>query len=247
MITLAEIVDDFLSAYEMPLSKSRRIERIAVRGFRLFWRDSTGTPKEVVLNIQANGTAPMPADMMTLLAIGPINQRGEIASLTEDTLLSLTDSESPDRYSQPQSDTLITGDQIIFSYQDSLVNVPSQSYELLGVGSTGTIGFYKLDWGNRVILFNFKTRLTNVHLSYLGLPQTENGDYFIDPIFAESMIAYIAWQDSVGDKKATLGQRRANKDDFDIQYVNARKAKTPLNPSDIYNQQRRDTREAPKS
>lgn len=247
MITLAEIVDDYLSQYELPNSKSRRIERIAVRGFRLFWRDSTALVSTVTIPVQANNTAVMPADLQSILQIGVLNQRGEFASLTLDPLLSLGESTNPDRADQQVTDTLIPNTSLIFSFQDNFIPIPEPQWLLLGVGSTGTVGFYRPDWASRTFVFNFKFRPTQVILEYRGLPQTNNGEYYVDDDFAEAMIAFIAWQDALGSPKSNRSERRDLEDVFNMQYDNAIKAKHPFNPADLYNQQGRDSRLAPKA
>jgi len=60
----------------------------------------------------------------------------------------------------------------------------------------------------------------------------------VHPFFQEALIAYITWQDSVGNPKSNATERRLNKQDFDLQYRNARQAQTPFDPSDSYNQYR---------
>lgn len=222
---------------------------MAIRGWRLFYRDSTGLPKQVTLPILANGSSVIPTDCISsILSIGVLNQRGEIASLTYDPLLSITDSTSTARYSQQTEQTLVDNDQMIFSLQDG-INVGYAGYGgfgSLGVGSQPVIGFYNIDWTNRVIVYNFNTLQTEVIIEYLGAP-TLDGNYAIHPFFEEALIAYLNWQDSVGNPRKGKGERQMNQRDFDVQYENARKSMNPFNPSDIYNQVRQSSRMAPKS
>jgi len=249
LITLDEIVNDYLDQHQQPQSKYRRLMRMAVRGWRLFYRDSTGIPFQVTLPILANGTSVIPTNCISnILSIGVLNQRGEIASLSYDPLLSTTDSTSSSRYSQQTEQTLVDNDQMIFSLQDG-INVGYAGYGgfgSLGVGSQPVIGFYNVDWGNRVIIYNFNTLQTEVIIEYLGAPVLD-GNYAIHPFFQEAMVAWLNWVDSVGNPRKSKGERQLNQRDFDVQYANARRAMNPLNPSDIYNQVRQSSRLAPKS
>lgn len=247
MITLDEITNFYLDQHQRPQSQYRRVSTIGIRGFGIFWRDSTGMSSTITLPVLANKTSVMPSDLQTIIQIGILNQKGEFASLTLDSNLSLGDSTNSGRTSQQVTDTVVTNEDIIFSYQDTLLNVPSQSFELLGVGSTGVIGYYRPNWQSRAFVYDFKFHPTEVILEYIGLPETNDGDYFVDDIFLEAMIAYIAWQDAVGNPKASRAERMDLKALFDMEYRNARISKDPINPSDLFNQFRRDVRGAVKS
>lgn len=246
LITLDEITNGYLDQHQMPQSKYRRIYSIAIRGFRLFYRDSTGIPKTVTLPVLGNGTSVLPTDAMNKIAIGVLNQRGEIASLVYDPLLALTDTTSPNREQQPTEHLLVNNDDILFALQDgnNIGYVGYGGYGQLGVGSQPVIGYYNIDWANRVIVYNFHFKPTEVIFSYLGIPDVD-GDYAIHPFFQEALIAYINWQNSVGDVKKQY--REINKRDYDIAYNNARKAMAPFDPSDMYNVNRQGARLAPKS
>jgi hypothetical protein len=248
-ITLDEIVSQYLDQHQMPQSKYRRIYSIAIRGYRLMYRDSTGFPQQVSLPILANQTSVLPTNLMSIISVGVLNQRGEVASLVYDPLLAIVNAESPTRTNQPTDQTLATDLDVLFSLQDAgnLGYVGYGQFGQYGVGSQPVIGFYNIDWENRVMLYNFQnTQTDNVLVQYLGLP-CDNGEYLIHPFFSEALIAYINWMDSVGNPRKSKGERQLNKQDFDIQYRNARFAMSPFDPSDAYNQWRQQQRIAPKT
>ncbi len=249
-ISLDEITNFFLDQHQYPQSKYRRIYSIAIRGWRLFYRDATGYPKTVILPILGNQTSVLPADAMNKISVGVLNQRGEIASLTYDPLLSFANAESPARISQPTQQTLATGEEILFSLQDSgnLGFVGYGNFGQYGVGSQPVLGFYNIDWQNRLIVYGFHNcpNVTSVQFSYLS-SVPENGDYVIHPFFQEALIAYINWQDSVGNARKSKGERQLNERDFNVQYRNAMRAMTPFDPSEQYNQWRQSQRLSPKS
>lgn len=245
LISLDEIVNGYLDQHQMPQSKYRRIYSIAIRGFRLFYRDSTGMPKTVTLPVLANGTSVLPVDAMNKIAIGVLNQRGEIASLSYDPLLALTDVTSSTRESQPTEQTLADTNEILFSLQDNgNYGIGYGGYQQLGIGAQPVIGFYNIDWAQRVIVYNFHFKPTEVIFEYLAMPNVD-GDYAIHPFFQEALIAFINWNDSVGNVKKPY--REINKRDFDIAYANARLAMQPFDPSNVYNVNRQGERMSPKS
>lgn len=247
-ISLDEITNFYLDQHQLPQSKFDRISRLAIRGYRLFYRDSTGCPKTVTLSVQANNTSVLPVDAMNKISVGVLNARGEIASLTYDPLLALTDVESSTRLEQQVDPNLIiTNQAIILSYPETLGGLQaSYGYGQFGIGSQPVLGFYNIDWQQRTIVYNFGFMQTEVIFSYLGL-YDNNGEYYIHPFFQEALIAFIEWQDLKGNPKSTLGEKAQAKRDYDIQYNNARKSMTPFDPSDMYNVTRQGARLSPKS
>jgi hypothetical protein len=249
LITLDEVTEFFLDQFDyIPESRYDKVSRLAIRGFRLFHRDSTGIPKTVTIPVQANNTAVLPSDCLTKIAIGVLNQRGEIASLTEDSLLSLTKDESSQRLKQPTDHTLIDNTDMIINFTENLnTTYPFLGYGQYGLGATGTLGFYRIDWGHRVIIFNFGFCQQEIIFEYLATPNCEDGNFMINALYQEALIAFIAWQYSVGDKKASRAERLDNKRDYDVAYANARRAAHPFDPSNVYNQYRQGVRLSPKA
>ena len=247
MVTLDETINFYLDQNDLPQSKFDRISRIAIRGYRLFHRDSTGYTQTETLTVLSNGTAVLPVNALNKISVGLLNNRGEIASLTYDPLLSMFDATSTEREEQKVDDTLITNEEALISFQQLQGGlVPLLGYGQYGIGGSGTLGFYNIDWEQRVMIFNFGFKWPTVQFVYLGLP-CEDGCYLLHPFFQEALISYIKWQDLVGQSRSNLGQIGMAKRDFDIQYQNARKAMSPLDLSDIYNQYRQSQRLAVKT
>lgn len=172
-ITLDEITNQYLDQHQMPQSKYRRIYSIAIRGFRLFYRDSTGYLQQVSLPILANQTSVLPANLLSITSVGVLNQRGEVASLVYDPLLATVNAESLSRLNQPTDQTLATDLDVLFSLQDAgnLGYVGYGQFGQYGTGSQPVIGFYKVDWQNRVLLYGFNNiQPNNVIVEGLGLP-----------------------------------------------------------------------------
>lgn len=242
MITLDEITEGYCLQHGIPESKYFLISQLGIRGLRLFHRDSTGFPQTTTLTVLGNGTAVLPTNALNKIAVGVLNNRGELASLTYDPLLSMFDAENPQRKQQVTEDTLIDNEQYIVEFQELQGGlVPIYGYGQYGVGSSGTIGFYNIDWEQRVMIFNFGFCQPTVEFVYLGLP-CENGNYLVHPFFQEPLTDYINWQRAVGNPKISRGEKLDAKKDFDVSYNNARRALNPFDPSDIYNQYRQSIR-----
>lgn len=248
MLTLDEIIEGYSSQHRLPESAYFRITQIGIRGLRIFHRDSTGAPQTVNLTVLANGTAVLPSNALTKISVGVLNNRGELASLTYDPILSLFDSINTARANQVTNQTLINNEQFILGFQE--VNsgaVPFWGYGQYGVGSQPVIGFYNIDWENRVMVFNFGFNQPTVQFVYLGLYCSDNANYLVDPLFQEALIAYIDWQEVKGNPKSGVGERRDAERYFNVQYRNARFSQIPFDPSDIYNTWRQSLRLAVKT
>lgn len=240
MILLDEITEGYCSQYQRPESQYFRITQIGIRGLRLFHRDSTGFQQTVNLTVLGNGTAVLPSNALNKISVGVLNNRGELAPLTYDPSLSLFDSTNPGRQNQPNVDTIINNEQFIIESQELQGGlVPLWGYGQYGIGAQPNIGFYNIDWENRVMVFNFKFCQPTVQFVYLGLP-CENGNYLVDPLFQEALISYIDWQDAKGRGKLRTGRNGKSPEeiDFDKQYMNARRSQIPFDPSDVYSQYR---------
>jgi hypothetical protein len=246
-VSLDEIVTGYLDQYHRPDRDYRIIHGIAVRGLRLFYRDSTGQPQTVNLTVLANKTAVLPIGALNRLSCGVLNNRGEIAPFTFDPSMSLFDSTNPQRTAQPSADLLINNEQFLVAGTE-LNNgyLPGYGYEQLGVGSQPNLGFYNIDWANRVVVFDFgPICYPTVQFVYMGLPCCDNGDYFVHPFFQEALISWIDWQVSKPKRLARKG-KSPEELDFDISYRNARMAMDPFSMSDAYNQYRSSLRMAVK-
>lgn len=247
LISLDEISNGYLDQHQRPAGQYRRIYSMAIRGFRLFYRDSLGLPKSVTIPIQANGVAVLPTDFMSKIQIGVLSEKGEFASLVEDNNLSFTEATSNNRLDQTKYHTNVDNTDLILGFQDYNNGIyPGCGYGQLGVGGSGLIGSYRIDYADRVIVLNFHYKPTNLILEYLAMP-TNDGEYSVHPFFQEALIAYIRWQDSIGNKNIGIGQQRDNKAIFDMEYKNARRSISPFDPSDASNQYRQSMRLAVKS
>ena len=159
-VSLDEIVNNYLDQYKRPDKDYRIIYGIAVRGLRIFYRDATGYPQTVQLTVLANNTAVLPVGAMNRIDCGVLNNRGEFASLNFDPLLSILGDNSTSRLSQTTNDLIINNEQyFIGSLENNNGFLSGYPEQQLGVGGQPVLGFYNIDWQNRIMIFNFGTCL----------------------------------------------------------------------------------------
>jgi hypothetical protein len=246
MLALDEIINGFLSEQDLPNSQFDRIQSIAIRGYRQLHYHSIGRPKQCELDVLPNKTSVLPCDLTNLLDIGVLNFKGELVSLTYDDKLGLYDSTNPQRTAQPIAPVILTNEDYLYTSPIANIDYPFFFMRQYGTGSSSDLGFYKIDWKERVIIYNFGFNYSEVTLSYLPIAG-DDGVYYVDPLFQEALIGFITWRHMVGSRKYTTNDREEAKAYYDNQLRIARRAQSPLNPSEIYNQFNRSTRLAPRS
>lgn len=222
---------------ELPDGQYFRIEQLAIRGYRQLHFHSIGLPKQVELEIMANGQACLPCDFLSKLRIGPVNEKGEIQALLENDLLSLGDN---------KPNAALGGD---LSGDDNYYLDRNGYYPILGgqygSGSLQVAGSYKLDLENQLVIFNPNCSLSDIHISYLPMV-SEADDYCVHPFFQEALVEWLNWQNSKNNPKFA-SMRLKNEDDYNKALWKARRAMKPFNVGDMYNQYRLSIRLAIKS
>lgn len=244
MLLLEEIINGVMSQHELPDSSFARLSNIGIRGYRMLHYHSIGTPKTIPIEVLGNKTAYMPCDLLTVLALGPLNGKGEIVSLTEDSMLGLGDSTSAKRTTQKTDDVIFTEEDYIFSNPISSLTYPGFFQAQYGTGSRSDLGFYRLDWKSRTIIFDFGFQGVDNKICYLPIAGNDDGDYFVHPLFQEALIGFITWQHMVGNRKYNANDRAEAKQYYDNQLRIARRAKNPFSPQDVYNAYYQTTRMA---
>lgn len=245
LLTLDEIVNNFLDSAEMPDAQYRRIFSIAIRGYRQMHFHASGQPQSVELEVLANKTSVLPQDYLQKINIGVFNQRGELSPLTEDTLLGLRKDTEVDRLEQRNFELLVDPQNDNWINSGLFYNNWGM-WRQYGVGSQSDLGFYRIDPQNQVVVYNFHFRYPTVQLEYLPIVSEDN-QYVVNPFFQEALISFIRWQNAIDSRRFNIGEREQYKTDY---YNNLRVAKRAIKPFDPYepiNQYNRTTMLAPRS
>lgn len=246
MIALDEIINGFMLEHDIPDGEFVKVQSIFIRGYRQLHYHSIGKPKQLELEVLPNKTSNLPCELVNLLDIGVPNFKGELVSLTYDDKLGLYDSTSPQRTAQPVAPVILTNEDYLYTSPIANIDYPFFFMRQYGTGSSSDLGFYKIDWKERVIVYNFGFNYSEVTVSFLPIAG-DDGVYWVDPLFQEAIIGFGQWRYMVGSRKYTTNDRQEAKAYYDNQLRIARRAQNPLNPSEIYNQFNRTTRLAPRS
>lgn len=238
---LREIVNSFIDSKDSSSHEFRRLYNIGAFGMRTeFNLDIKGNIKTVVIPVNANKTALLPTNYISYCKIGLANPKGEIATLKRND--KLVNYHADFFNVANRNDTLPTlpsygflgglnnGLGIYDAANYLNFNYGGTSYNLFGLGSgTPTIGEYKVDDANRIILFDPNFIFSEIILEYLsdGCDE-ENDDYEVDIRAAETVKCYLRWQNAIDmPKKYPQGVVR----EFRSQYYNEkRKSRMRINP-----------------
>ena len=113
-ISLDEVINYYLSAWELPDSQYGRISDLGIRGYRQIYMHATATPIEIPIEVLANKTSLLPCDCLSKIRIGVLNGQGEVSPLTEDGSIGFAGNSSPSRTSQQSVPILLNNDANIY-------------------------------------------------------------------------------------------------------------------------------------
>lgn len=241
MLKLEEIINGFMLQHELPDSSFGRVQSLAIRGYRQLHYHSIGGPVTETVDVNGDQTATMPCDLLTVLGIGVVNGRGEMSQLTEDTSLVLAD--SPSRRHDPHITDDLNFTNIDYLYADPIgsLTYPGFFQQQYGTGSKSDLGFYRLDWKARQVVFDYGITYKSLEIEYLPIAK-DDGVYLVHPLFQEALIGFISWQHMVGNRKYNGNDRADAERYYNNQLRIARRATNPFDPAEIYNQYYRTTR-----
>jgi len=210
--SIKKIVAQFLNSADRSTHDFARLYNIGVRGLENeFSLDVTGTFKTVLLDVEPNKTVILPCGYINYSKIGIVNQAGEFVTLKRNDQLSqyhataFTNTSrnagvpSINSFGAPQGLNLLGyNNTYYFNFYNS-----GTSYNLYGLDSgTATIGTYKIDVNDGVILLNPEFIYPQILLEYLsdGYDEDED-DYTIDSRAAEALLSWIRWQNAIDQPK----------------------------------------------
>jgi hypothetical protein len=162
--------------------------------------DMSFEPLTVRLPVNGNMTAQLPPDYLSWTKIGVMNSSGEVNSLKINNSLTKFRDNNPNRLSQ------LTPDTIDQDFNNIVQNPYFLNYyfggwytPLFGLGN-GLLQFGEcsVDERNGVIVLNTNFPFSDVLLEYISSPQ-RNGDYQIETVCQEAVIAFIAWKMKTGN------------------------------------------------
>jgi hypothetical protein len=174
----------------------RRLWALAFRGLTDIGLDISWSPKQILINVNANKTATIPDDYLDWVRVGVFNSDGELSTLRVNEQLTTYKGTSTNRITDIQSQ--LAPDVSNNQYPYWFGYWGEQDYEhYFGAGSTLLqAGECRVDATNNIILLDPSFSYTQIVLEYICSPVMDD-DYAIDFKAQEALIAWLAWKDVV--------------------------------------------------
>jgi len=225
-VPLKQIVSYTLDETDQSIGSFDRAWILAFRCLVDLLFSITGEPLTVRLPVLGNMTVPFPADYITWIKIGVLNNQGEVSTLKINNALTTYKDNNPNRLTKLAqadiSDTFpfLLDNPFFLNYLYNGIYQP-----LFGVGG-GLIqyGDCRVDEENRLVILNPQFRYDSIIFEYISSPE-KNGDYQV-PLYAqEAIIAFIKWKSKQGTRDEYIAEkiearRRAPKKKVNLQTIN---------------------------
>jgi hypothetical protein len=200
-IPLKQVVSYFLDENDMSSGSFDKAWIIAYRALMELGFNISFEPKSVRLPVNGNQTVTLPSDYIQWSKIGVINASGEVSTLKVNTALTAFRDNNPNRLSDISPDIpdksfagLILSPYFLNYYFGNYYS------PLFGLGG-GLVqyGECKVDEANGVIILSPTYGFPDLLLEYISNPQMD-GDYQIEVVAQEAIIAFLNWKFKVGSE-----------------------------------------------
>lgn len=210
--SLRKICAQFIDSSDQSSHQYRRIFNLAVRGFENeFTLDIIGQFKTELLDVSPNKTVPLPCGYLNYSKIGIVNSAGEFVTLKRNDQLSGYHAAYYNNVDRNAGVPSINSFGTPFGinnlsynnlYYFNFWNLGT-SFNLYGLDSgTATIGTYKIEMGENLIILNPEFKYPQILLEYLSDGYDENDDdYYVDSRAAEAMLAWIRYNNALDQPK----------------------------------------------
>jgi len=200
-ISLDEVVSGAIMELDGGDDLYFKASQFGLRCLRDLHYSFAGEYVESTLELLANGSALLPDDFVSEIAVGLINGRGEFITLRKNKLITRNDEESCERNEQaivgPATDMVFNGH-------------PTTAGSALDYGS------YDIDYNTNLIMFDFRvtsSSYTNVVLRYLPMFAIE-GEIYMPANFVEAVTKCIVY-DLIKHKRNISAYDKSNaKNDY---------------------------------
>lgn len=194
-VPLRTVVSMFLDQVNWGMEEFDRAWIMAFRGLAKVNYSFSALPKTVRLPVNANKTIDIPPDFLMWSKIGVMDELGRLNSLRINNSISTLRDDNPNRLNYLTTDiNTSVGDLFTAPFFFNFYNNGIFYNMFFGVqGGLLTYGECRFDEKNRVIIVNHDFKYNEVLLEYVSAPERD-GDYVIDSILQECIIAFMAWQ-----------------------------------------------------
>ena len=214
---LKTVVGYFLSRKNYGKSEYAKAYSIAIRGWKELNRDVSGGIKTLVLEVECDRTVCIPPYVGKVLKVGVLTDCGEYAALTENPNLAQPNEGCP-QYN--------TGE-VVQPRTTKRWEMPGD-FHSYGLGSHNDIGGYRLFRKENLIVLAPDSPYSQV-LVEATVRETPDGEYMVDDMEEEALLAFIEWQWTIGDRSAGIQEKRDAKDEWLSQKRDAKyRLKAPI-------------------
>lgn len=216
-VPLKQVVGYFLDRRGYGKSEYRKAYSLAIRGWKELNRDISGQKKTISVDVDCDRTACLPPEVIKVLKVGVMTDCGEYAALTEDTNLAEPVCAEP-QYHTGKAVQLLGGKRW---------EMPGDLHSY-GVGSHHDIGRYRLFKKEGKIVLAPDCTYSQLLVEALVRPKP-NGEYMIDDLEEEALLAFLEWQWSITDKSMGVYEKSMLKDEWLSQKRDAKyRMKAPI-------------------
>lgn len=223
-VQLKTVVSFFLDQYDRNISEFDKCWIMAFRALVDIGFNISFEPLTVRLQVEKNLTAHFPPDYITWTKIGCINASGEVSPLKINKTLTRFKDSNPQRLSDI-APNVSDQDFSQFAISPYFFNYYFNNYysPLFGIGN-GLLQFGEctVDETNKLIMLSPSYPFSDVLLEYISSPK-RNGDYQIETVCQEAVIAFIEWKLKLNSEQnyyARLTEARRKLDPVRLQIAN---------------------------
>jgi len=235
-ISLDECITSYMDEAEISNHKYYKLWHLCFRAMTELGIDAFYAVRTVVIPLNTNVTAKLPADYQKYVKVGVFNEQSEIIPLGFNNKLTKAFDLNPTRLQQTQDSSINTqlNQQGVWWYNywngggfSNLYGYPSGNPRL---------GSFTIDEANGVIVLSPGFSYPYIVLEYVPSPK-EGEEYYIPVQFKEAVIAYLRWKDKISIPAKThmdnsnIGMRRH---DFYNERRLAIARYDPINLPDLY-------------
>lgn len=222
-ISIKEVVAEALDECDKSIGDFDKAWLFAYRGLEDMHYNITAEPKTVRLPVNGNKTVTIPADYVSWVKIGLVNNLGEVSTLRINNSLTTFRDNNPNRLE------LLTAD-VDSGWSGNNSVTPFINYynngsytPLFGIGNALIqFGECRVDEKNNVIVLPPDYKYDDLLLEYISCPERDD-DYKVDRRLREPLIAFIAWKFKMGTDTsyyARLTESRRKIKPIHLQYFN---------------------------
>jgi hypothetical protein len=193
-VPIKECVAFFLDQYNKSDGDRDKAWLMAFRGLSLLHYNISAEPKTLRLPVEPSKVVYFPADYVSWVKIGILNNNGEVSTLKVNNALTTFRDNNPNRLSDLTAD--------ISDGWAGNVNAPYFNYfnnglfqTFYGTGQAGLVSFgeCRIDEKNNVIVLNPQFPYSSIIFEYISSPEKDQ-DYVVDVRLREAIITFIAWK-----------------------------------------------------